>query len=421
MLVLPFVVGVWLAGPDPRQLPLAAFWLAGYLAYHATGRWLRSRRRRRDLPPVLVYSGTALALGLVTLLVAPDLIRWLPLFLPLLTASIWLTWRGAERSLANDVLTVVAACLMAPVAFEAGGGGAWAELWVAVGVLTAYFLGTVLYVKTMIRERGRVGYGRCGEGVVQRVVAALLRVMLEHRKVDHPQRSPTGFDQVKITPDLEPDRAHESSNHRLQTRPEKQQIASLGGGYLKNTLDRLRVEKLGHRRLHACNAGGPVIDLHPGQTLCAVLAGQGSVLINLLAAQAGTGRHSQRGHPALRVIGRLGKHLEIDLANLVADGDQLQRNAQIGLVRPETAHRLMPAHPRKRSRQLNIQHLAKHRSDHSLGDRLDVGFIDKGHLQVQLGELRLTVGTQVFVTEAAGDLVVAIHTAHHQQLLEDLR
>ena len=160
MLTLPLVVGVWLAGPDRSHLPLAAFWLVGYLAYFATGRWLRARRRRRDLPPVVVYASAAGALGLVTVAAAPHLVRWLPLFLPLLAASGWLTLRGAERSLANDAVTVVAACLMAPVAFDAGGGSEWDALWVAFGVLTAYFLGTVLYVKTMIRERGRAGYVR---------------------------------------------------------------------------------------------------------------------------------------------------------------------------------------------------------------------------------------------------------------------
>ncbi len=160
MLTLPVVVGIWLAGPDPSHLPLAAFWLVGYLAYHATTRWLRARRRRRHLPPVLVYASAALLLGLLTLAAAPHLARWLPLFLPLLATSLWLTLRGADRSLTNDTITVVTACLMAPVAFDAGGGSEWTSLWVAFSVLTAYFLGTVLYVKTMIRERGRAGYLR---------------------------------------------------------------------------------------------------------------------------------------------------------------------------------------------------------------------------------------------------------------------
>jgi len=160
MLTLPVVVGVWLGGPAWVHLSLAAFWLVGYLAFYAAGRWLRSRRRRRELPPVVVYGTAALPLGLVTLVLAPQLLRWVPVYLPLLAISLWLTARGAERSLTNDAVTVLAACLMAPVAVDAVGGADRGPVWVAFGVLLAYFLGTVLYVKTMIRERGRPGYVR---------------------------------------------------------------------------------------------------------------------------------------------------------------------------------------------------------------------------------------------------------------------
>ncbi|TVR20838.1 MAG: hypothetical protein EA387_11120 [Nitriliruptor sp.] len=158
MLALPVVVGVWLVGATWVHLALAAFWLVGYLAFDAASRWLRSRRRRRELTPLLVYGAATLPLGLLTLVFAPHLLRWVPLYLPLLAVSLWLTARGAERSLGNDVVTVVAACLMAPVAYDAGGGDTLGPVWVAFGVLVAYFLGTVLYVKTMIRERGRPGY-----------------------------------------------------------------------------------------------------------------------------------------------------------------------------------------------------------------------------------------------------------------------
>ena len=56
-----------------------------------------------------------------------------------------------------------------------------------------------------------------------------------------------------------------------------------------------------------------------------------------------------------------------------------------------------------------------------LDQRPDVAGIDKAHLQVELGELRLAVGAQIFVAEAAGDLEVALDAGHHQQLLELLR
>ena len=45
----------------------------------------------------------------------------------------------------------------------------------------------------------------------------------------------------------------------------------------------------------------------------------------------------------------------------------------------------------------------------------------KRHLQVELRELRLAVGAQVFVAEAAGDLHVAVVAGDHQNLLVELR
>jgi hypothetical protein len=42
-------------------------------------------------------------------------------------------------------------------------------------------------------------------------------------------------------------------------------------------------------------------------------------------------------------------------------------------------------------------------------------------LDVDLGELGLTVVAQVLVAEAAADLEVLVHAGDHEQLLEDLR
>ena len=38
-----------------------------------------------------------------------------------------------------------------------------------------------------------------------------------------------------------------------------------------------------------------------------------------------------------------------------------------------------------------------------------------------MGEFGLAVGTQIFIAEAFGDLVIAVETGHHQQLFEQLR
>ena len=52
---------------------------------------------------------------------------------------------------------------------------------------------------------------------------------------------------------------------------------------------------------------------------------------------------------------------------------------------------------------------------------LDVVLGDERRLDVELGELELPVGAQVLVAQAPGDLEVAVHARHHEQLLGDLR
>jgi hypothetical protein len=174
MLIVPFAVGALDAGPSWRQLPLLLAWLVGYFAFFAAGLWLRSGAKRRYWPPVRTYGVLAVVLALVVISVQPDAAHWAVVFAPLLAVSLWCSWRRADRSLLNDGVTVVAACLMTVVAAGFGqrlpkpgtpglAGLAWlpgadqGRTWVLAGLLLAYFAGTVLYVKTMIRDRADVG------------------------------------------------------------------------------------------------------------------------------------------------------------------------------------------------------------------------------------------------------------------------
>ena len=173
MLAAPLVVGAGRAGVAPWQLLLAATWVVGYLAFHAAGVLLKARGRSRHRPPVVWYGGATLALGTALLLVRPSLLWWVPVYAALLTVSLVLSWRRADRSLLNDGVAITAACLLAAVvhtpadvvgaARAAGTGPTAAALgltdgsvgaWQLVALLGLYFFGTALYVKTMIRERG---------------------------------------------------------------------------------------------------------------------------------------------------------------------------------------------------------------------------------------------------------------------------
>ncbi len=90
-----------------------------------------------------------------------------------------------------------------------------------------------------------------------------------------------------------------------------------------------------------------VVDLQPGKALRAVLGGVFGQAVDVLAREVGGARHAKRGHAACRIVGRAGEHLELDVLHRRGDVHQFKRNAQVGLVRTETAHGLFVGHARE--------------------------------------------------------------------------
>lgn len=170
MLAVPFGFGVVLAVRVGTAgwwlLPLFACWLLGYFAFHDASGWLKAtpRRRQRYVAPLLTYSGASAASGLFALAVAGPAMAWWALpYLPLLLPALWLASRRQERATVGGALTVAAACLMTlvvrfPDPRTLASSPDWGGPALVAGGLFVYFFGTVLYVKTNIRERGHTGY-----------------------------------------------------------------------------------------------------------------------------------------------------------------------------------------------------------------------------------------------------------------------
>lgn len=153
MLLAPLLTGALASGARWTHLLLLAFWLVGYLAFFATGLWLRSRRKKRYLPPVRVYLPAAAALGLLVLAASPGLVRWVPLFAGPLALGLAASATRHDRALASGLATTAGSSLMTLVAYDLGPGQDWARVWQLTCVMAAYFSGTVFYVKSAIRER----------------------------------------------------------------------------------------------------------------------------------------------------------------------------------------------------------------------------------------------------------------------------
>ena len=100
---------------------------------------------------------------------------------------------------------------------------------------------------------------------------------------------------------------------------------------------------------------------------------------------------------------------------------QLHLETDIRLVAAVIVHRLIPGNTRDGTLDIKTVNRLEQARHHTLEHVQHILLLDETHLAVNLRKLRLTVGAQVLITEAADDLEITVETGHHQQLLLLLR
>lgn len=176
MLLLPYTIGVVLVGPRWPHLPLLGAWLAGYLLSYYAFQAIKIRRPDRFTDQLLLYGLVTVPLAAIVLLVRPEVLRYAPLYAGLLAVNAWYAWRRRERALLNDLASVAQSCLLVPVLATIS-GIPLGEVVPAFLTLMLYLVGTVLYVKTMIRERGDRRYRHLSIGF--HAVALIVAIWLD--------------------------------------------------------------------------------------------------------------------------------------------------------------------------------------------------------------------------------------------------
>lgn len=143
---------------------LTACWLLCYCVQFSAARWFKSHGRRRWLTQPVAYGIILCIIGLPFVIRYPGILVWAPPMAMLAAISFIASWRREERSLWSNATAVIAACLMATLTFHYGEvpspaiprvEGTGMLLACAFGVVQ---FGSVLFVKTMIRERGSGKY-----------------------------------------------------------------------------------------------------------------------------------------------------------------------------------------------------------------------------------------------------------------------
>jgi hypothetical protein len=153
MLAVPFLLGIAASRPDPWQLVLAATAVTGYLASAAAQARLRARRRDGSPVSLLTYGALFGVSGLVLVVTHPALLAGLAVLIPAGAITLGGARPGTRRDLANSLAQVAQALVLVPAAALVSGAFDGGRVVAATLVGAAYLVGTVLVVRSVIRER----------------------------------------------------------------------------------------------------------------------------------------------------------------------------------------------------------------------------------------------------------------------------
>lgn len=176
MLLVPFLLGTAASSPSPWQLVLAGAALAGYLASATLQSWARGRRPPEYRPPIVVYGAVFASLGLILVLAFPALLLSLLVVVPAGIVVFGGARPGTRRDLANSFAQVAQVLVLVPAAAYVSGVVEIGTVVAYTAVAAAYLVGTVLVVRSVLRERGNTRFGAASVGfhVAMTVLALVL-------------------------------------------------------------------------------------------------------------------------------------------------------------------------------------------------------------------------------------------------------
>lgn len=160
MLILPFLLGLAVSGAQTVHIPLFLCWLTLYLFSFPVLQWIKTGKKDRYLKPALLYGVILVPLVIVILLYKWQLLFYGAVLLLLFTIPMLYARAKNERALVNDITAILLFCsFIYPVVYVgAGASSDWTRVTLLFVLISLYFIGTALYVKTVIREKKNPHY-----------------------------------------------------------------------------------------------------------------------------------------------------------------------------------------------------------------------------------------------------------------------
>ena len=176
MLLVPLLLGVAASRPSEWQLVLGGAAFAGYLTSATLQAWARARRPPEYRSPLLIYGAVFAVLGLMLVAAFPPLLLSLVVVVPTAIVVFGGARPGTRRDLANSFAQVAQALVLVPAAAYVSGEVDVERIVAYTSVAAAYLVGTVLVVRSVLRERGSEAFAALSVGF--HVVVTLLAVLL---------------------------------------------------------------------------------------------------------------------------------------------------------------------------------------------------------------------------------------------------
>lgn len=175
MLILPFLLGGIVGGWTLAHIPFAIAWLFVYMGtfflFQFIKQWKKSQQMLRT---VITYLTIATVAAIPVFLSEWRLVWFVLAMIPFGLVNAYFAKIKDERNVWNDVSAVTSFCIGGMASYYLGARTLDATMvWVFV-LPYLYFLGSIFFVKTMIREKKNVSYRNLSWGYHGLLVAVFI-------------------------------------------------------------------------------------------------------------------------------------------------------------------------------------------------------------------------------------------------------
>lgn len=175
MLILPFLLGGIVGGWTLAHIPFAIAWLFVYMGTFFLFQYVKQRKKSQELlRTVTLYLLIATIAALPVFLTEWRLIWFVFAMLPFGLVNVYFAKMKDERNVWNDVSAVTSFCIGGVASYYLGARVVDGTMvWLFV-LPYFYFLGSIFYVKTMIREKKSQTYRNVSWGYHVLLVMAFI-------------------------------------------------------------------------------------------------------------------------------------------------------------------------------------------------------------------------------------------------------